>query len=86
MGKIIGGFTAVMGVCVVALLTGIVASAFSSQISTSIQIIEFEIASTLNDGSIKQDELQKIYIFKRELNLSDDNVNSLIKSLSEKSN
>ena len=75
-----------MGVCVVALLTGIVASAFFSQISTSIQIMEFEIASTLNYGSIKQEELQKIYIFKRELNLSDDNVNSLIKSLSEKSN
>ena len=64
LGKIISGFTAVMGICVVLLLAGIVASAFSSQISTSIQIIEFEIASALNDGSIKQDELEKIYIFK----------------------
>ena len=59
------------------------ASAFSSQITTSIQIIEFEIASALNDGSIKQDELETIYLFKRELNLSDDNANSLIKLLSE---
>ena len=86
LGKIIGGFTAVMGVFVVALLTGIVATAFSSQISTSKQIIEFEIASALNDGGIKQDELEKIYILKRELNLSDEYVNILIKLLSEKSN
>ena len=50
------------------------------------QIIEFEIASALNDGGIKQDELGKIYILKRELNLSDEYVNILIKLLSEKSN
>ena len=52
LGKIIGAFTAIMGVCTVALLTGIVASAFANQRAQKAAILEAEISQALSDGVI----------------------------------
>ena len=60
LGKIIGAFTAIMGVCTVALLTGIVASAFANQRAQKAAILEAEISQALSDGVISDDEAQKI--------------------------
>ena len=43
IGKVIGGITAFMGVCVVALMTGIVASAFSSQVSRRQDLLKLKL-------------------------------------------
>ncbi|MBL6783250.1 MAG: ion transporter [Alphaproteobacteria bacterium] len=83
LGQVIGAFTAIMGVCVVALLTGIVASAFSNQMSQRKAIIEAEIASALSDGVLSDDELVKIEQLRKEFHLSEQHVNALIKILRE---
>ena len=57
IGKLVGAITAVAGVCVVALLTGIVATAFSNQITRRQDIFEAEIVAALSDGVITQDEM-----------------------------
>ena len=83
-GKIIGAFTAIMGVCTVALLTGIVASAFANQRSQRTAILEAEINQALSDGVISDMEAKKIEKLRKELNLSPEHSRSLMKILSEK--
>ena len=84
VGRIVGAITALMGVCVVAMLTGIVASAFSNQIAQRKMIIEAEIAHALSDGLLTDDELEKIEQMRREFHLSEDHVNALITVLKER--
>ena len=83
-GKIIGAFTAIMGVCTVALLTGIVASAFANQRAQRTAILEAEINQALSDGGISDIEAKKIEKLRKELNLSPEHSRSLMKILSEK--
>ena len=83
-GKIIGAFTAIMGVCTVALLTGIVASAFANQRAQRTAILEAEINQALSDGVISKTEAKKIEKLRKELNLSPEHSRSLMKILSEK--
>ena len=84
LGKIIGAFTAIMGVCTVALLTGIVASAFANQRAQKAAILEAEINQALSDGVISDDEAQKIEKLRKKLNLSPEHSKSLVDILSEK--
>ena len=84
LGKVIGAFTAIMGVCTVALLTGIVASAFANQRAQKAAILEAEISQALSDGVISDDEAQKIEKLRKELNLSPEHSKSLVDILSEK--
>jgi len=84
VGRIVGAITALMGVCVVAMLTGIVASAFSNQIAQRKMIIEAEIAHALSDGLLTEDELEKIEQMRREFHLSQEHVDALITVLKER--
>ena len=84
LGKIIGAFTAIMGVCTVALLTGIVASAFANQRAQKAAILEAEISQALSDGVISDDEAQKIEKLRKELNLSPEHSKSLVDILTDK--
>ena len=83
-GKIIGALAAIMGVCTVALLTGIVASAFANQRAQRTAILEAEINQALSDGVISDLEAKKIEKLRKELNLSPEHSRSLMKILSEK--
>lgn len=78
LGKIIGAFTALMGVCVVALLTGIVATAFANQIDRRKLILEAEIASSLEDGIITDKELMKIRQMQKQMHLTDEHIQAII--------
>ena len=60
LGQFFGAITAVMGVMSVALLTGIVASAFANQRAQKAAILEAEINQALSDGVISDDEAKKI--------------------------
>ena len=84
LGKIIGAFTAIMGVCTVALLTGIVASAFANQRAQKAAILEAEISQALSDGVISDDEAQKIEKLRKELNLSPEHSKSLVDILTDR--
>ncbi len=83
LGKVIGAFTAIMGICTVALLTGIVATSFSNLRSRKSALFEAEINEALRDGIISDDEAQKIENLRKELNLSEEHSKSLMQLLSE---
>tara|TARA_B100001287_G_scaffold104803_1_gene88070 strand:- start:105 stop:1037 length:933 start_codon:yes stop_codon:yes gene_type:complete len=78
LGKIIGAVTAIMGVCVVALLTGIVANAFANQVARRKAILEAEVANALLDGEISADEQEKIESLRKRFDLSEDHVEAII--------
>jgi len=78
IGKIISVITAFLGVCTVAMLTGIVASAFSNQLARRKVIFETELREALADGELSEQEQRQLESLKLEFNLSDDQVQALM--------
>ena len=81
-GKLVATITAIMGVCVVALLTGIVATGFTNQVSMRRSQLEAEITSALSDGVISTAERKKIETLRQELNISEQDALAIISYLS----
>ncbi|MEJ6575071.1 MAG: ion transporter [Emcibacteraceae bacterium] len=80
-GKFIATLTALMGVCVVALLTGIVATGFTNQVAMRRQQLEAEITSALSDGVISKAERNKIEKLRKRLYISNEDARAIIKYL-----
>ena len=83
-GKFIATLTALMGVCVVALLTGIVATGFTNQVATRRHQLEAEISSALSDGVISSNERKKIDDLRQRLNISEEDALVIIGYLQRK--
>lgn len=83
LGKLIGAITALMGVCSVALLTGIVGSAFSNQLEKRRAIFEAEVGKALADGVISHDEAAHIERLRKEFNLPEEHARAIVTSLTE---
>ena len=77
-GKFIATLTALMGVCVVALLTGIVATGFTNQVAMRRHQLEAEISSALSDGVISSDEREKIDDLRQRLNITEEDALAII--------
>jgi len=78
VGKIIGSFTAIIGVLTVALMTGIVSSSFANRMALKKSMLDREIEESLEDGIISADELSKIKEMAAGLNMTDEQVEALI--------
>ena len=78
IGKIIGSFTAIIGVLTVALMTGIVSSSFANRMALKKTMLDKEIEESLEDGIISAEELSKIKALAGGLNMSDEQVEALI--------
>ncbi len=81
-GKLVATLTALMGVCVVALLTGIVATGFTNQVSMRRNQLEAEITSALSDGVISSAEREKIEDLRQRLNISEQDAKAIISYIS----
>ena len=81
-GKLVATITAIMGVCVVALLTGIVATGFTNQVSMRRNQLEAEITSALSDGVISSVEREKIEDLRQRLNISEEDALAITSYLS----
>ena len=84
VGRAIAGLTALMGVCVVALLTGIVATGFSKQMAMKQSELEDEIEQAMADGHISTDEQVRIDRLTRHLHLSAEEEQLLLARLKAK--
>ena len=84
VGRAIAGLTALMGVCVVALLTGIVATGFSKQMAMKQSELEDEIEQAMADGHISKDEQARIDRLTRHLHLSTEEEQLLLARLKAK--
>ena len=79
IGKVIGMATALMGVCTVALLTGIVASSFANQMARKRAIFEAELIKALQDGHISHEEEEMLEHLRQTFNLSKEHANAIVK-------
>ena len=82
-GKVIGAFTALSGVFTVALLTGIVASAFATRVRA--QEIEFttEVEEVLKDGQLNAKERRTIEHLRQEFSLTEDHARAIVRQIIE---
>lgn len=83
-GRAIAAMTALMGVCVVALLTGIVATGFSQQMAMKQSELEDEVEQAMADGYISNDEQARIDRLTRHLHLSTEEEQLLLARLKAK--
>lgn len=81
IGKVIGSFTALMGVCSVALLTGIVGSGFANQLARRQALFEAEVERALSDGKLSKREAKHIEHLRTEFNLPKEQAEAIIESL-----
>lgn len=79
LGKMIAMMTAFMGVCAVAMLTGILANAFTSQLSRRKLIFEERVRQALADGVIDHIEREALEQLRVEFGLSSKQADALVK-------
>lgn len=82
-GKLIGVITALMGVCTVAMLAGIVASSFANQMSRKRAIFETELIKALRDGHINDEEEETLEHLRQTFHLSRKNANAIMKRVKQ---
>jgi voltage-gated potassium channel len=80
-GKLISVISAMGGVVVVALLTGIIASSFSLQMERRKSEFEDEIREALKDGILDDDEAQHIEKLRKHFGISQRKTESLIREI-----
>lgn len=78
VGKVISIFTAFLGVSIVAMLTGIVASAFSNQLARKKVLFEDQIRKAMADGVIDEDEQRLLDNLGDEFGFSDEQTQQLL--------
>lgn len=76
-GQLIALVTGFLGVCMAAILTGIVASAFSNQMSRKKAAFAQQLREVLDDGVVTDAERDALARLQRQYRLSDDAVNSM---------
>ena len=82
LGKLISVISAMGGVVVVALLTGIIASSFSLQMERRKAEFEDEIREALKDGILDDDEVKHIESLRKHFGISKRKTESLIRDIS----
>ena len=86
IGKVISVATALMGVSVVALLTGILANAFSTQIARRRLIFEDQIRKALEDGVVDAFETRSLEQLRKEFGLSKQQADALLRHVKREKN
>lgn len=81
VGKLIGAATAMMGVCSIALLTGIIGAGFSNQMAKKKATAALKISEVLDDGVITTEEAAELAKLQKKLGFSDDQMTSIVASL-----
>ena len=82
-GKVVGAFTALSGVFTVALLTGIVASAFASRVRTHELEFATEVEELLKDGQVDSLEKRTIEHLRRELGITEEHAQAIVRQILE---
>jgi voltage-gated potassium channel len=86
IGKILSVVTAFLGVCTVAMLTGIVSSAFANQMARRKAIYESELREALSDGEISDEEHRRLEALREEFNLPEEQIRAIIERVEKGKN
>ena len=67
-----------MGVCMAAIMTGIVASAFTTQVARKKHAYRAQLIKVLEDGEVSQAESESLKRLQQQFRLSDHEVQSIL--------
>ena len=73
-----------MGVCSIALLTGIIGAGFSNQMSKKKATMMSKVSEVLEDGVITEKEAEELSSLQTKLNLSDSQMTAIISGLQDR--
>ena len=83
MGRMLGGLTAILGVGMIALPAGVLASGFSEQMRIRREEYREAVEKALEDGNLKRSERRLLEQTRRNLQLSDDEASLILRQAVE---
>jgi voltage-gated potassium channel len=82
-GTILVIVTQVLSIALAAILTGVVATAYTAQVERRQALYEMEVRAVLEDGVITDAERQRLKVIQAKFGMSDDQVQSIIHQMDE---
>jgi voltage-gated potassium channel len=75
--------TQILSIALAAILTGVVATAYTAQVERRQAMYEMEVRSVLADGVVTEEEHNKLKMMQAKLGMSDDQVEAIKNQLEE---
>jgi voltage-gated potassium channel len=83
LGTVLVIFTQILSIALAAILTGVVATAYTAQVERRQALYEMEVRAVLADGVVTEEEQAKLKIMQAKLGMSDDQVHAIIHQMEE---
>ena len=83
VGSILVVLTQVLSIALAAILTGVVATAYTAQVERRQALYEMEVRSFLADGVITEEEQAKLKMMQAKFGMSDDQVQAIVHQMEE---
>lgn len=83
VGSILVICTQILSIALAAILTGVVATAYTAQVERREALYEMELREILADGIVTEEEQKKLKLMQAKFGMSDDQVESLIAQMEE---
>jgi voltage-gated potassium channel len=83
VGTILVIITQILSIALAAILTGVVATAYTAQVERRQALYEMEVRAVLEDGVITDAERQRLKVIQAQFGMSDDQVQAIIQQMDE---
>ncbi|HIG91031.1 MAG TPA: ion transporter [Methylococcaceae bacterium] len=83
IGQVLATITAFIGVCTVAMLTGIVASSFATQMARRRVVYESQLREAYKDGILSDEEKKTLLKLRTDFNLSEEQIKSITQQVED---
>lgn len=83
VGSILVILTQILSIALAAILTGVVATAYTAQVERRQALYEMEVRSVLSDGVVTEEEQAKLKMMQAKLGMSDEQVQSIVNQMEE---
>jgi voltage-gated potassium channel len=83
LGTVLVILTQVLSIALAAILTGVVATAYSAQVERRQALYEMEVRNVLSDGVVTEDERAQLKIMQAKLGMSDEQVEAIKHQMEE---
>ncbi len=83
VGSILVIFTQILSIALAAILTGVVATAYTAQVERREALYEMELREILADGVVTEEEQKKLKLMQAKFGMSDEQVESLVAQMEE---
>jgi voltage-gated potassium channel len=83
VGTILVIFTQILSIALAAILTGVVATAYTAQVERRQALYEMEVRNVLADGVVTEEEQAQLKIMQSKLGMSDEQVEAIKHQMEE---